>query len=84
MLGLPEDGIVRDAPMRSNLRLKVLHVNGASGSGRALRSLTQLLREGELKDCRSVVVYCAYQVGSGRGLTGGSDRWEDGRHGRVV
>lgn len=41
---------------------QVLHCNGASQSGRALRSLVQLLKEGELKSCSSAVVYCAYQV----------------------
>ena len=44
---------------------QVLHVNGASQSGRSMQSVIKLLKTGELKDCPRVIVYCAYQVGSG-------------------
>ncbi|GAX75225.1 hypothetical protein CEUSTIGMA_g2669.t1 [Chlamydomonas eustigma] len=62
VLGLPAESVVRDAPMRENLRLKVLHVNGASQSGQAVKSIVKLLKDGELRDCARVIVYCAYQL----------------------
>jgi len=64
VLGIPSEAVIRDAPLRDNLRLKVLHHNGATGNGKALRSIAQLLKDGDLKHVHSVVVYCAFQAQS--------------------
>jgi len=62
VLNLPEDGTVRDAPMRPNLRLKVLHSNGSSSSGRAINTVAALLKAGDLEHVSSAIVYCAFQA----------------------
>lgn len=65
VLGLPASGVLRDSPLRDNLRLRVVHENGGSiggdGGGFRLRLLA-LLVAGELREAESVIVYVAFQA----------------------
>ncbi|GLC60783.1 hypothetical protein PLESTB_001670400 [Pleodorina starrii] len=61
VLGLGPGAVMREPPLRDNLRLRVLHMaSGASESGRSKEALLQLLRT-ELADVQSVLVYVGMQ-----------------------
>ncbi len=63
VLGLPEGALVRELPLRSNLRLNVLHMEGGAASGRAGGWLLSALKDGGvLANVKRVVVYVAFQV----------------------
>ncbi|GIM01637.1 hypothetical protein Vretimale_6417, partial [Volvox reticuliferus] len=62
VLGLAPGAVMRESPLRQNLRLKVLHMQpGASESGASRTALLQLLRSQELAAVQSVLVYVAMQ-----------------------
>ncbi|GLI66797.1 hypothetical protein VaNZ11_010770, partial [Volvox africanus] len=62
VLGLAPGAVMREPPLRQNLRLKVLHMQpGASESGASRNALLQLLRSQELATVQSVLVYVAMQ-----------------------
>ncbi|EFJ41773.1 hypothetical protein VOLCADRAFT_98196 [Volvox carteri f. nagariensis] len=62
VLGLAPEAVMREPPLRQNLRLKVLHMQpGASESGASRTALLQLLRSQELAAVQSVLVYVAMQ-----------------------
>eukprot|EP00879_Flechtneria_rotunda_P027887 GHRR01029930.1.p1 GENE.GHRR01029930.1~~GHRR01029930.1.p1 ORF type:complete len:117 (-),score=39.00 GHRR01029930.1:738-1088(-) len=48
LLAIPPQQQVVDSPLRNNLRLQVVHCNGASKGGGIAAELTQLLTTGEL------------------------------------
>lgn len=62
VLGLPPDGVVREAPLRDNLRLKVVHTNGGTDNGEFRLRLLALLTAGDLRGATSVIVYVAFQA----------------------
>ncbi|KAL6761906.1 P-loop containing nucleoside triphosphate hydrolase protein [Haematococcus lacustris] len=62
VLGLDPESFIRESPLRDNLRLQVIHVNGATGSGRSVSWLASALKAGQLHDIESVIVYVAFQA----------------------
>ncbi|PNH02380.1 ATP-dependent DNA helicase recQ [Tetrabaena socialis] len=60
VLGLAPGRVLREAPLRDNLRLRVLHMPGCTESGTSRAALLQLLRT-ELRDAASVLVYVGMQ-----------------------
>lgn len=61
LLRVPPRGVLVDAPMRDNLRLRVEHVNGGGRGGEIASRIVTMLTRGELASCRSAVVYAGFK-----------------------
>ncbi|WIA09963.1 hypothetical protein OEZ85_010175 [Tetradesmus obliquus] len=62
LLDIPPEQQLIESPLRSNLRLGVSHVNGASKGGGIAAAVVQLLTTGELASAKSVVVYAGFKA----------------------
>ncbi|KAF6257300.1 hypothetical protein COO60DRAFT_1461216 [Scenedesmus sp. NREL 46B-D3] len=62
LLAIPPEQQLVESPLRSNLRLQVAHLNGASKGGGIATQVVQLLTTGELASASSVVVYAGFKA----------------------
>ncbi|KAK9804407.1 hypothetical protein WJX72_011416 [[Myrmecia] bisecta] len=62
VLNIRLEHVVREASMRENLRLSVVHKNGGTATGAFKRMLLALLKDGALRTAPSVIVYCIFQA----------------------
>eukprot|EP00873_Tetraselmis_striata_P020100 jgi/Tetstr1/440364/TSEL_028699.t1 len=60
VLGIPPSQVIRDCPMRDNLRLGVMRASGGAGSSSTTHAVGRLL-SGPLKGARAIV-YCGFQA----------------------
>ncbi|KDD71935.1 hypothetical protein H632_c4142p0, partial [Helicosporidium sp. ATCC 50920] len=60
-LGIPPEGVVRDAPLRANLRLCVAHKQQEPNLPSAASWAVRLFTSGPLRDCACAIVYCAFK-----------------------
>lgn len=72
LLGIAPGGVLLDAPMRGNLRLRVEHVNGGSRGGEIAARIVTLLTRGGLAGRRAgtVAVRRAGPIADGQGGSG--------------
>lgn len=62
VLGLPPSSIIRELPLRENIRLQVIHMDNGTHSGRSRSWLLAALRSGSLSEVQSVIAYVAFQA----------------------